>query len=241
MIEKIEGIFKNLKNNMLAFWVGLLDGKGSLQVNQDKKKNLQYRITIKLISLLENERMLKLLTLYVGGRVIITTTKNREEVIWVEDEKERIIELIKIFESCPLRTNKLRCQLQFLKDCLRHNNLEEYLLTRDFKYSKNIPLEDKNMDCFNNWLSGFIETEGSFTIRKNKILSFSIGLKEDLFLISKIKEYFGALNKIQVKKDNLYLLEVYNKRTLSKIIEHCNTFPLLGAKKSSFDNFKFFY
>jgi len=40
------------------FWVGLMDGDGSIQVNHWRKKDLQYRLVIKLRHCSENVEML---------------------------------------------------------------------------------------------------------------------------------------------------------------------------------------
>ena len=59
------------------------------------------------------------------------------------------------------------------------------------------------MDYFNSWLSGFIEAEGCFSIRKIGTYSFSIGQNDDIYLINAIKNFFGAANIIR-KKNRFY-------------------------------------
>jgi cytochrome c oxidase subunit 1 len=53
------------------FWVGLMDGDGSIQVNHWKFKNLQYRLVIKLKHCSENLIMLNIISNNIGGNVII--------------------------------------------------------------------------------------------------------------------------------------------------------------------------
>lgn len=61
------------------FWVGLMDGDGSIQVNHWRKKCIQYRLIIKLKYCSENLFMLNLICKNIGGKVRII--KNNEFVI----------------------------------------------------------------------------------------------------------------------------------------------------------------
>lgn len=223
------------RNDYCAYWVGLLDGDGSIQVNHWRKKVLQYRIIIKLKNIQENEDMLKLLSKYVGGRVL----SDINYVRWVEDDKKRIKDILKILEEFPPLTKRINCQIKFMKECLIHNNLDLYFLNRDFKYDKYVPSNSSSFaSYYPSWLSGFIEAEGCFSIRKVKTKSFSIGQKEDKGVLESIKKYFKIENKIYLKKNNFFLLEVFKSSILHNILEHIEKYPLLGAKNNSFQIFK---
>ncbi len=229
---------KMKRNEYCPFWVGLLDGDGSIQVNHWRKKRLQYRIVIKLKNTQSNEKMLKFLTPFVGGRVRIY----KDDVLWVEDNKDRILKMLEIFKEYPPLTKRLRSQIKFMEECLKHRNVEKYLIERDSKYlTYGIDFDYSILPSyFPYWLSGFIEAEGCFSIRQTLQSSFSIGQKEELALIEAIKKYFGASNKILKKTNDFYLLEIYNKSILLKIIDHCSKYPLLGEKNVSFQIFKNF-
>lgn len=230
--------------NIEEFWVGLMEGEGSIQVNHCKKKNLAYRLVIKLKNTFANEKMLKFISKNIGGRVRITPCK--EDVIWVEDNKERIEEIIKIFEKYPPLTARKYCQLEFLKSCLKHNNVELYLKERDYKYYTakfylfSPPKVVKDLPFyFPSWLSGFIEAEGCFSITAKGVLSFSIAQKYEKELIACIRDFFDALNyKVIIRSNELYEIKIYNKESLRKIIQHCTEYPLQGEKKESLEKFK---
>ena len=51
------------------FWVGLMDGDGSIQVNHWKFKSLQYRLVIILKNCSENVTMLNIIAKTIGGSV----------------------------------------------------------------------------------------------------------------------------------------------------------------------------
>jgi cytochrome c oxidase subunit 1 len=69
----LPAIFEIKKDNYIKmFWVGLMDGNGSIQVNHWKKKSLQYRLVIKLSYIRSNYTMLIKIAKVMGGSVRIT-------------------------------------------------------------------------------------------------------------------------------------------------------------------------
>lgn len=231
----------NYKEYIKMFWVGLMDGDGSIQVNHWRKQSLQYRLVIKLSNLKSNYNMLVKIAKVVGGTVRITGKET--DIIWVVNKKEEIIELIKIFEIYPLLTSKKICQLAFLKTCLTETSVEKYLSSRNTKFKEQFAIINANSHFkpptyFKAWLSGFIEGEGCFSIRKSEAHSFSIGQNDDLYIIEAIKQYFEVSNKVRNPNGNFYFLEVYKKEVLAKIVSHCTNYPLLGNKLESLKKFQ---
>lgn len=279
---------ENIKEYIKKFWVGLMDGDGSIQVNHWRKKNLQYRLIIKLKYCTENVEMLNLISYFIGGNVRLVSKE--QFVIWVVNDKIQLLSFLKIFEEYPPLTSKKQAQLKFLLECLKRNDVDWYLENRNNKYYMNkaiIPfifdeansvsslqgvftsLDDKlgnnnqntiievvdpamrdndvikvalnlknsKNSYFNEWLSGFIEAEGCFSLRLKNNHSFSIGQNDDLYLLEAIKNHFFIQTKIRNTKDNFWLLESYRKSTLLNVINHCTNYPLLGEKHVSFLKF----
>ena len=231
----------NYKEYIKMFWVGLMDGDGSIQVNHWRRQSLQYRLVIKLSNLKSNYNMLVEIAKVVGGTVKVTG--KQADVIWVVNKKEEIISIIKIFNTYPLLTSKKICQLAFLKTCLTDNSVEKYLSTRDNKFKEQFAIIKANTNIkvptyFKAWLSGFIEAEGCFSIRKTNAHSFSIGQNNDVYLIDAIKQYFEISNKVRNPYGNFYFIEVYKKEVLAKIVAHCTNYPLLGEKLESLKKFR---
>ena len=217
-----------------------MDGDGSIQVNHWRKQSLQYRLVIKLSNIPSNYNMLIEIAKVIGGTVRITG--KGADVIWVVNNKQDIKEIIKIFDTYPPLTSRKICQLEFLKTCLTETSVETYLLNRNFKYNQQLNIINSNAyfnipSYFKEWLSGFIEAEGCFSIRKSNNHSFSIGQNDDFYLIEAIQQYFKATNKVRNSKGNFYVLEVYKKEVLLNIITHCTNYPLLGEKLESLKNF----
>ena len=189
--------------------------------------------------------MLNLIATHIGGKVKIVD--NNKFIIWVVNNKREIFNIIKIFENYPPLTSRLKAQLAFLLECYAKNDIQWYLITRDKKYenfnfiNKMSDLSlDINYSYFNEWLSGFIEAEGCFSIKKS-YRSFSIGQNNDHYIILMIKNHFNIKNEIRFIKNKFWFIEVYRKTILIKIIDHCTKYPLLGEKTLSFYQFKNFF
>jgi hypothetical protein len=231
----------NYNEYIKIFWVGLMDGDGSIQVNHWRKQSLQFRLIIKLSNIVSNYNMLINIAKVIGGTVRITGKE--KDVIWVVNDKKVIEDIIKIFDVYPLLTSRKICQLTYLKTCLEEKSVENYLSTRNLKFNEQSIIINSNVNFiipsyFSIWLSGFIEAEGCFSIRKNNNHSFSIGQNYDIYLLEAIKQYFNTSNKVRNAYGNFYSLEIYKKEVLSRIIYHCTNYPLIGEKLESFTKFK---
>jgi hypothetical protein len=76
--------------------------------------------------------------------------------------------------------------------------------------------------------------------RNNHQNYFYIGKSDDYYLLISIKNFLNFSVKVKKKKSrktSFYYLESYKKETLKNIINHCISYPLLGEKYKSFDNF----
>ena len=69
-----------------AFWVGLMDGDGSIQVNHWKHRILQYRMVIKMADRPENIIMLEKVRYSLGGTLYCSDGF----VLWAINDKNRI-------------------------------------------------------------------------------------------------------------------------------------------------------
>ena len=106
----------NYNDYIKMFWVGLMDGDGSIQVNHWRGQSLQYRLIIKLSNIKSNYNMLIEIAKVVGGTVRITG--KGLDVIWVVNNKQEVEKIIKIYHTYPPLTSRIICQLAFLETCL---------------------------------------------------------------------------------------------------------------------------
>lgn len=255
----------NINHYIYAFFVGLFDGDGSIQVNHWKALHLQFRLVIKLKNLPNNLIILLKLSNFLGGNIKILTGF----VLWVINDSLKIIHFIKIFDKYPLITNHKRFQLAFLKSIYEIYKKDKklainlYINDRNSKYNMNLyiiyyninytsqnyytlinyPLFNykDNLNLFeykyiNNWFAGFTEAEGCFVNRKNGNYSFIIA-QNDKLLINFIKNYFNINNKIIINKKT-YILETYKKDNLLLFISFFNKYLLQGNKLFQYNNWK---
>lgn len=223
-----------------AFFVGLIDGDGSIQVNHWRHKSLQFRMVIKLKKTEANVQMLQWLTTCLEiGRVVIS--KDQGFVLWVENHQKKMPAILTLFEKYPPLTTRLNLQLRFFKKWLASSpgpsQVTVYLASRAQKYDDRgfirmqIPNQVETVKYFPSWFSGFVEAEGCFALHSGESPSFSIGQRDDQYLILAIHRFLGAQNKIRHFPDtNFYFLEVYRKSVLLFLKNHFHEYPLLGEK-----------
>lgn len=236
------------------FWVGLLEGDGTITV--DKIGNsLRVRIVISLINTVENVFMLNLIKDHIGGRVVIE--RKDRYVTWIASNKNDLVKVMAILAKYPLLTTRKQCQLQFAKQCLIRPDVNNFLRDRNNKYfdqEKLVAFYNQNFtppSYFKSWLSGFIESEGNFSLvlKPNGNIekaSFSTITAfgcycSDRFILETIRTYFQSSHKIIEEKSRSgifthYRLSIYGPKSRNLLETHFSNYPLLGSKAVSYFN-----
>lgn len=224
-VIKIDNLSANDKSYIEQFFVGLLEGDGTITSNLNSKSNsIIVRIVISLKNTPENLIMLKKIKTVIGGRVVIE--RKNKYVTWIASNKNDLAKVFIILAKYPLLTARKQCQLEFAKNCLfpcgesrqgfpKGNplwGLEKdfnFLVNRNDKYSnkKALLLELSKQEIplyFAPWLSGFIEAEGNFSLVFNekghlRKSAFTIGQNDELHILMWISQYFN--NKTGILKD----------------------------------------
>jgi hypothetical protein len=258
-LKKNKGINKEY---IKQFFVGLLEGDGTISSDMPSKSKEPYHARIRMIIALkrniENINMLNLIKLNIGGRVTLEKKKDYEYVTWSASSKKDLLNIFKILNKYPLLTARKQCQLKWALDCYSNKyTYEEFVKLRNNKYNFKINELDRLKSIkvcphFKGWLSGFIEAEGNFSLifyEKNQLLlrrrksAFAIGQNDELHLLEWIKEYFKGETKILKDKPKkggnfaYYRLNLYNEKTRKYIFNHFNNYPLLGHKLISYKKF----
>jgi hypothetical protein len=240
------------------FWVGLLEGDGTITVSCPGANHVKVRMIISIKNLRENCIMLLLIQEVLGGTVKIE--RKAQYVTWIAIKKDLIQTLIRILKQYPLLTTRKQCQLKFAAKCIENGTKDFAVENRDFMYNDQPNMIEYNENnfliptYFPAWLSGFIEAEGNFRFlsdkRRNMEISgrFNVGQNFEHFIIKAIRDYFGGDNKIQVvisKKEfsikrkllgevKHYYVEMGSKAVKTAIFDHFSKYPLLGHKKVTY-------
>lgn len=238
-----------------AFFVGLIDGDGSLQVSHWRGQSFQYRAVIKLKKTEANIQMLKQLKVQLNfGHVVFSRNHRTHQdfVLWVENHKNQMPKLLEIFKRYPPLTSRLKLQWIFFEKYFyksgkladKTQEINDYFVTREQKFDQR-PLQQAShvldkLPYFSAWFSGFVEAEGCFCARE-KSFSFIIAQKDDLYLLETIHRFIGAQNKVRSihgKNGILYILKVYRQSVLDFLQQHFLQNPLLGEKRVQYEVFQ---
>jgi len=185
----------------------------------------------------------KIKTIIGVGKVRITKNNTVEFVI--NDMNHLINYIIPIFDKYPCITRK-KFQYDIWKDTLLEKKIGNPLRIKP-EYINDIANDTKTIDeilklsYFDNWLIGFTEAEGSFSISnendgKRIRPYFSINQKYDYYIIEAIRIKLNFNCKVLVRKDNMYMLSAKSKREIENVIKFYSKveIKLLGYKGLQF-------
>jgi hypothetical protein len=212
-----EGVEEIKKNYLEPFFVGLLEGVGTITTNLMQSSYNSIRVSTRVVIALKNEKnnhyMLNKIQNIIGGRVVIE--RKEKYVTWIASSKSDINKVLLILARYPLLTVRKQCQLEFAKKCLLYKdvtdveNVDKYLLNRQNMYKNMIDLQampDNTIIMelpvyFYAWLSGFIEADGNFTLVFNengklRKSAFNIRQKDEFHVLKLILFYFKMEEKI---------------------------------------------
>lgn len=194
---------------------GLIDGNGCFLLT--KKGYASLEITIDL----RDEMALYLIKQHFGGSIKLRS--GNKSVRYRLHDKKGLINLILAINGNIRNPTRL---LQLSKIAEKYNI--------DIK----LPLP---LTYDNNWLSGFLDADGTITINKtNNQLSIYISQK-NIYLLEIIKNIYGGNIYIDKSKYESYKQYYSNKEDILFLLEYLKISPLRTAKKSRISLIKEFY
>lgn len=229
------------------FFLGLLEGDGSIQVNHWRKKALQFRIVIKLKYDEITYNMCADLRDALGFMNLHVRNNN---IILVEDHRNKLKRFIQCVERNRLLVTHRRYQYAFFIYCFQNRiTYSEYITIKQHGASwppyQNIkPYTVDQLLAqphWPNWVCGFTEAEGCFCVRSNGSLSFSIAQKKDAHLLHAIKKFFQIPNIVRNSQQQIYVVETYRTAVLTFIVNYfCGRecVGLLGIKRKQLEIFR---
>ncbi len=231
--------YLSIPPSFLAFFVGLVDGDGYIQITKTTKGFIAIKLVISIhlddISTLEYiQSVLKLgkLTVYrdlksPSSKLIINRTDLQEVVF-------------------PLL---LHHNIFFLTETRRSQfDLAIFILQQEIKKFSDIPRDSilesvfklpesakgyANLEFFKNWIVGFTMSEGSFFIKKNNDGCFQLKQRVHVMLFEAFKLVFETNRKITTDKDIYNQFSVSSKSDIQRVINFFSFsgyHPLIGLK-----------
>ena len=255
--------YKQLYPNKLGpYLAGLIEGDGTIAVHDSNSTKKKYRPMIIIVFKSADLPLAKYLCdLTQCGKVYIKP--NRGYVLWQINDLVGVFKIICIINGY-MRTPKyevLHRAINWYNNYIIKNKNSKLPITNNILsliYHINcLPLDDSEIDS-NNWLSGFTDADGNFSInihqRKNKNSSrvqpfFRIEIRQNyhrkdiikgenlsyFFIMSKIANYFGVnlysrSRNINDKVFSSFIFMAANQNSLEITINYFNKFPLLSSK-----------
>jgi len=188
-------------NNFYEWFCGLADGESSFYIKKGKSIN-QFEFIFQIGLHMDDSEMLYFIEKTLGiGKV---STSGKFVYFRVNTHKELLI-LFDIFEKFPLNSTKFLNYLDFKKAFELYSTSKSSAQTIEIidnlksnmnSQRINFTLPDSHKIRMNPyWLLGFIEGEGSFSVKKGKNfpLTFSLSQKDNTILMKAIKDFFDNL------------------------------------------------
>lgn len=210
----------------MAWLVGFVEGDGWFSITKNGNY-CKYEFGIE-VSQRDIQLLYKIKEMLGVGRVSIR--KTRDTAFFKISTKNHLRDIIiPIFDSYPILTAKHWDYINFKK-----NLLENVILYNDLKnYSRPnyTPFESINdilsFSYFNNWLVGFIEAEGCFTIYKpfnqtNNTVSFEIRQTNGLQILNAIKINLKISSNLYTDKTNSVHLKTTSLNGIQNVINFLN-------------------
>jgi len=223
----------------IAFFVGLIDGDGYIQITKSTKGFVTIKLVISLhledISTLEYiQSVLKLgkLTVYKdlkspSAKLIINRT-DLQEVIF-----PLMLHYTIFFLTDTRKTQFDLAMYIFQKNIKNYANLLEVgNIPSAFEFPTK-PEEYLALKYFKNWIIGFTMSEGSFCIKKNNDGCFQLKQRIHVMLFEALKLVFETNRKITVENNAYNQFSVSSRSDIQKVINFFSFsgyHPLIGKK-----------
>ena len=263
-------------NKLLDPWyiTGFVDGEGCflISVTKDSNSKTGWGVTLGFSIHLHSKDfpLLERIKMYMGvGNILLKTDRCIYQVRSLKD----LVSVIDHFDKYPLITRKRADYLLFkqafeLIKLKKHLTSEGFLSLIKIKASINKGLSEELKKSFsdnllidkpvvevpniidNNWIAGFIEGEGCFSVKISKsksnkigyqvLLRFTLGqhVKDSLLIKNIIKQFnYGIYSEIFTQSP-ICIITITKLNDLEKLILFLDKYPLQGSKSKDLTDFK---
>ena len=227
----------NIPSSFLAFFAGLVDGDGYIQITKTTKGFITMKLVISLH--LEDLSTLEYINsvLKVGKLNIYRDNRSPtcKLVINRTDLQEIVFPLFlynKIFFLTETRSDQFNLAMYILKNDIRTFDKIPKNIPASFELPKT-PLDYTKLLFFRNWIVGFAMSEGSFFVKANNDGCFQLKQRIHINLFEAFKLVFDTNRKIETEKGLYNQFGVSSKSDVQKVINFFSLsglHPLVGLK-----------
>lgn len=228
----------SIPSSFIAFFAGLVDGDGYIQITKTSKGFIAMKLVISLhledISTLEYIR-----SVYKLGKIDIYRDNRSPtcKLVINRTDLQRFVFPLFIYHG-----------IYFLTETrIKQFDLAIYILKQDIKIFDDIasgsipntfklpstPLGYNELPFFKNWIVGFTTSEGSFFIKSNNDGCFQLKQRIHVNLFEAFKLVFNTTRKIETEKNLYNQFGVSSKADIQKVLDFFSfsgLHPLIGLK-----------
>lgn len=245
-IKKLQNTFKpdnneylSIPSSFIAFFVGMVDGDGYIQITRTSKGFIAMKLVISLQ--IEDVSTLEYIhSVFKVGKINIYRDNRNPScklVINRTDLQQIVFPLLlyhNIFFLTDTRKEQFDLAIHILEQDIK--NFHEIGNRKDLPSVFTLPktaLDYTNLFFFKNWLVGFTMAEGSFFMKKNNDGCFQLKQRVHTNLFEAFKLVFNTTRKIEVVEGLYNQFGVSSKADVQRVIDFFSfsgVHPLVGLK-----------
>lgn len=228
-----------IPNSFLAMFVGLIDGDGYIAITKTPKNYIRIDLIISLD--LRDLDLINYIHLVLKvGRVNKYPKSNVVKLTISRTDLQTILFPLFIYHNLYFLTETRRVQFDKTMFILQ-NNIKKYSELPDkFPVYNNLPVtaEDySKLDFFPNWIVGFTMAEGSFYVKNNKDICFSLKQRTHKLLFEAFKIIFDTKVKIDTSENysKFIISSVKDIQNVVNFFSFSDLHPLVGYKLTQYN------
>lgn len=230
--------YLNIPPSFLAFFAGLVDGDGYIQITKTTKGFITMKLVISLH--LEDISTLQYINSVLKLGKLNTYHDNRSPTCKLVINKTDLQEIVfplflyhNIFFLTETRISQFNLAMHILKNDIRTYDAITFIENVNTFFELKTPSDYTKLPFFRNWIVGFTMSEGSFFMKKNNDGCFQLKQRIHTNLFEAFKLVFNTNRKIEIEKELYNQFGVSSKNDIQKVIDFFSfsgIHPLVGLK-----------
>ena len=225
--------------SFLAMLVGLIDGDGYIAITKTPKDYIRIDLVISL-DLRDLDLLNYIHSVLKVGRINKYPKSNLVKLTIPRTDLQTILFPLFIYHNLYFLTETRRAQYDKVLFILQ-SNLKKYSeLPKEFPVYNNLPVTASGyseLDFFKNWTVGFTMVEGSFFMKNNKDICFSLKQRTHELLFEAFRMIFDT--KVKINNFDGYsqfmVSSIKDIQTVINFFSFSDLHPLVGYKLTQYE------